>query len=189
MSILLSGILLKMGAYGLVRVAAILSDAVLALQLELAVLALVSFIYGGLLAWRQTDLKVMIAYSSVSHMGVVLLGIATLNVTELSGALIQMLAHGPVAGALYVRLGNGSAYRCGRDASASIGLVPGHSGTGGHNKMTGITKRGDKYLRALMRPKKFSKIVDLLSMPKCKMVRFQAKDLCEWQRCEFSLLY
>ncbi len=55
-----------------------------------------------------------------------------------------------VAGALYVRLGNGSAYRCGRDASASIGLVPGHSGTGGHNKMTGITKRGDKYLRALL---------------------------------------
>ncbi len=55
-----------------------------------------------------------------------------------------------VAGPLYVRLGNGSAYRCGRDASASIGLVPGHSGTGGHNKMTGITKRGDKYLRTLL---------------------------------------
>ena len=54
------------------------------------------------------------------------------------------------AGALYARLGNGSAFGCGRDASACLGLVPGHSGTGGHNKMTGITKRGDKYLRTLL---------------------------------------
>ena len=55
-----------------------------------------------------------------------------------------------VAGALYARIGNGSAFRRGRDASANIGLVPGHSGTGGNNKMSGITKRGDKYLRALL---------------------------------------
>ena len=55
-----------------------------------------------------------------------------------------------VAGALYARIGNGSAFRRGRDASASIGIVPGHSGTGGKNKMTGITKRGDRYLRALL---------------------------------------
>ncbi len=54
------------------------------------------------------------------------------------------------AGALYARLGNGSAFRRGRDASASIGLVPGHSGTGGHNKIMGITKGGDRYLRALI---------------------------------------
>ena len=55
-----------------------------------------------------------------------------------------------VASALYARIGNGSAFRCGRDASASIGLVPGHSGTGGHNKMAGISKRSDRYLRALL---------------------------------------
>lgn len=104
-SILLSGILLKMGAYGLIRVSGILTEAVLALQVTLAVLALVSLIYGGLLAWRQTDLKAMIAYSSVSHMGVVLLGIATLNVSGLNGALMQMLAHGLVAGALFLLIG------------------------------------------------------------------------------------
>lgn len=55
-----------------------------------------------------------------------------------------------VAGALYARIGNGSAFRCGRDASASIGLVPGHTGSGGKNRNTGITKRGDRYLRALL---------------------------------------
>jgi len=54
------------------------------------------------------------------------------------------------AGALYARIGNGSAFRRGRDASASIGLVPGHRGTGGNNKMTSISKRGDKYLRYLL---------------------------------------
>lgn len=55
-----------------------------------------------------------------------------------------------IASALYARLGNGSAYKCGRDASASIGLVPAHSGTGGKNKLLGITKRGDRNLRSLL---------------------------------------
>ena len=55
-----------------------------------------------------------------------------------------------VASGLYARLGDASAYRCGRDASASVGLVPGHSGTGGNNTVFGITKRGDRYLRSLI---------------------------------------
>ena len=104
-SILLSGILLKMGAYGLIRAAEMLPAAVIALQGLLLALALVSLIYGGLLAWRQTDLKAMVAYSSVSHMGVVLLGIATLNVAGLTGAVMQMTAHGFVAGALFLLIG------------------------------------------------------------------------------------
>ncbi len=104
-SILLSGILLKMGAYGLIRVSGMLPDAVLALQAILATLALISLLYGGLLAWRQSDLKAMIAYSSVSHMGVVLLGIAALNFAGLSGAVMQMTAHGLVAGALFLLIG------------------------------------------------------------------------------------
>jgi len=104
-SILLSGVLLKMGSYGLIRVAGILPDAVLAMQEVLAALALISLLYGGLLAWRQGDLKAMIAYSSVSHMGVVLLGIATLNVVGLTGAVMQMVAHGLVAGALFLLIG------------------------------------------------------------------------------------
>jgi len=104
-SILLSGILLKMGAYGLIRAATLLPDAILSLQPLLAGLALFSLIYGGMLAWRQTDLKAMIAYSSISHMGIVLLGIAALNIAGLTGALLQMLAHGLVAGALFLLIG------------------------------------------------------------------------------------
>ncbi|MGD2075404.1 MAG: NADH-quinone oxidoreductase subunit M [Gammaproteobacteria bacterium] len=104
-SILLSGILLKMGSYGLIRAATLLPEAVLALQGLLAGLALLSLIYGGLLAWRQTDLKAMIAYSSISHMGIVLLGIAALNVAGLTGAVMQMVAHGLVAASLFLLLG------------------------------------------------------------------------------------
>jgi NADH-quinone oxidoreductase subunit M len=66
---------------------------------------LISLIYGGLLAWRQHDLKAMVAYSSVSHMGVVLLGIATMNQAGLTGALVQMVAHGLVAGAMFLLIG------------------------------------------------------------------------------------
>ena len=104
-SILLSGVLLKMGAYGLLRVIAMLPEAALALQPLLVGIALVSILYGGLLAWRQSDLKAMIAYSSISHMGVVLLGISALNETGLMGATLQMVAHGLIAGALFLLIG------------------------------------------------------------------------------------
>jgi NADH-quinone oxidoreductase subunit M len=104
-SILLSGVLLKMGSYGLIRAASALPGGVEALQGFLAALAMVSLIYGGLLAWQQRDLKAMVAYSSVSHMGVVLLGIAALNVAGLTGAVMQMVAHGLVAGALFLLIG------------------------------------------------------------------------------------
>ncbi len=104
-SVLLSGILLKMGAYGLIRAAATLPAAAQALQSWLALLALLSLLYGAVLAWRQTDLKAMIAYSSISHMGVVLLGVAALNSAGLNGALTQMVAHGLVAGLLFLLVG------------------------------------------------------------------------------------
>ena len=104
-SILLSGVLLKMGSYGLIRASSMLPDAIIALQPVLATLALFSLIYGGLLAWRQSDLKSMIAYSSVSHMGIVLLGIASLNIIGLTGAVMQMVAHGLVAGAMFLLIG------------------------------------------------------------------------------------
>lgn len=104
-SILLSGILLKMGSYGLLRAVETLPGAALALQSLLVALALASMLYGGVLAWRSRDLKEMIAYSSISHMGVVLLGIAALNPAGFKGAIMQMVAHGLVAGALFLLVG------------------------------------------------------------------------------------
>ncbi|MEK7771415.1 MAG: NADH-quinone oxidoreductase subunit M [Pseudomonadota bacterium] len=104
-SILLSGILLKMGAYGLIRAVVMLPEAAQVLQPLLVSLALLGMIYGGLLAWRQVDLKAMVAYSSVSHMGIVLLDIATLNLTGFMGAILQMTAHGLIAGAMFLLIG------------------------------------------------------------------------------------
>ncbi|MFI3137488.1 MAG: NADH-quinone oxidoreductase subunit M [Methylococcaceae bacterium] len=104
-SILLSGILLKMGAYGLLRVVVMLPEATRVLQPLLIFLALFGMLYGGLLAWRQSDLKAMVAYSSVSHMGIVLLGIASLNEIGITGAVLQMTAHGLIAGALFLLVG------------------------------------------------------------------------------------
>ena len=104
-SVLLSGVLLKMGAYGMLRAAGMLPLAMAALQPLLAALALASILYGALLAWRQSDLKAMVAYSSVSHMGVVLLGISTMNPAGLLGAALQMSAHGLIAAALFLLVG------------------------------------------------------------------------------------
>jgi NADH-quinone oxidoreductase subunit M len=104
-SILLSGALLKMGAYGLIKATGMLPEAAWVMQPWLCGLALIGILYGALLAWRQTDLKAMIAYSSVSHMGVVLLGIAALNETGFLGATLQMVAHGLIAGALFLLVG------------------------------------------------------------------------------------
>lgn len=104
-SILLSGILLKMGAYGLIRAVVMLPEATQLLQTPLVILALIGMIYGGILAWRQTDIKAMVAYSSLSHMGVVLLTIATLNKAGITGAVLQMTAHGLVAGAMFLLVG------------------------------------------------------------------------------------
>jgi NADH-quinone oxidoreductase subunit M len=104
-SILLSGILLKMGAYGLIRAVTMLPEAAHTLQPLLVFIALFGMIYGGLLAWRQTDLKAMVAYSSVSHMGIVLLGISALNEIGMTGAILQMTAHGLIAGAMFLLVG------------------------------------------------------------------------------------
>ncbi len=104
-SILLSGILIKMGAYGLLRVVVMLPAAAHTLQPLLVFLALFGIIYGGLLAWRQSDLKAMVAYSSISHMGIVLLGISTLNEAGLTGAVLQMSAHGLIAGGMFMVVG------------------------------------------------------------------------------------
>jgi NADH-quinone oxidoreductase subunit M len=100
-----SGILLKMGGYGLLRATETLPGAAWALRDWLAALAFFTLIYAGVLAWRQRDLIVMLAYASISHMGVVLLGLAALNTAGLTGAVMQMVAHGLGAGALFLLVG------------------------------------------------------------------------------------
>ncbi|MCK6390720.1 MAG: NADH-quinone oxidoreductase subunit M [Azonexus sp.] len=104
-SLLLSGVLLKMGAYGLIRALETLPLAFAQMQGWLALLGFVSLLYGALLSWRQQDLKAMVAYASIAHMGLVLLGIVTMNANGLRGALLQMVAHGLAAGLLFLLVG------------------------------------------------------------------------------------
>lgn len=94
-SMLHAGVLMKLGAYGVLRIGMIiLPEAMGAWAPVIAVLALCNILYGAFVALGQTDLKYMIGYSSVSHMGVVMLGLATMTHAGISGAVFQMFAHG-----------------------------------------------------------------------------------------------
>jgi NADH-quinone oxidoreductase subunit M len=105
-SVILAGLLLKTGAYGLIRfVLPLFPDSALAIAPWAMVIAVVSIIYGAVLAFGQNDLKRLVAYTSVSHMGFVLLGVFAGNVTALSGAVMQMVAHGISTGALFIIVG------------------------------------------------------------------------------------
>jgi len=107
-SVILAGILLKMGTYGILRISyPILPMAATSTLYTwgLAILGLVNIIYGALVAMAQTDLKKMIAYSSVSHMGFCLLGMAAMNATGFTGCVMQMFAHGLVTGTLFMLVG------------------------------------------------------------------------------------
>jgi NADH-quinone oxidoreductase subunit M len=101
-SMLLAGVVMKLGAYGALRVAMTLFPAGLrAWQGTIAVLAVVGIVYAAMVALVQKDFKFVIGYSSVSHMGFVLLGFMTLESTGLSGAVLQMFSHGIIAGLLF----------------------------------------------------------------------------------------
>ncbi len=105
-SVILAGILLKMGTYGLLRFAIpLFPDAALALGPWLAHLAVIGIIYGALVAMVQKDVKKLVAYSSVSHLGFVVLGLFSLTATGVAGGLYQMLAHGLSTGALFLLVG------------------------------------------------------------------------------------
>ncbi|HLF17429.1 MAG TPA: NADH-quinone oxidoreductase subunit M [Candidatus Omnitrophota bacterium] len=105
-SVLLAGVLLKMGCYGLFRICLpFFPDATQYFSLSLAVLGAINLIYGACVAMAQTDFKKMIAYSSVSHMGFVLLGFASLNITGFNGALLEMFNHGIITGAMFLLVG------------------------------------------------------------------------------------
>jgi NADH-quinone oxidoreductase subunit M len=105
-SIILAGVLLKMGTYGLVRFAfPLFPEAAHEFAPWIAVLAVIGIVYGALVAMVQPDMKKLVAYSSVSHLGFVVLGICAMNVQGMQGAVYQMLAHGISTGGLFLIVG------------------------------------------------------------------------------------
>ena len=101
-SVILAGVLLKLGIYGVIRFCLpLFSDAFLGYSWVLVLLAVAGIIYGALMAWVQEDMKKLIAYSSISHLGFCLLGVASLAVEGLSGAILQLVNHGITTGALF----------------------------------------------------------------------------------------
>jgi NAD(P)H-quinone oxidoreductase subunit 4 len=105
-SMILAGVLLKMGGYGLVRLnLELLPDAHVYFAPVLAILGVVNIIYGALNSFAQTNMKRRLAYSSISHMGFVLLGIASYTDVGVSGALLQMISHGLIAAVLFFLAG------------------------------------------------------------------------------------
>ncbi len=105
-SVLLAGVLLKMGGYGFFRISfPLLPETTVAFGTALAVLGLINIVYGALVAMAQTDFKKLVAYSSVSHMGFVLLGMAAFTVSGCNGAMLEMFNHGMITGGMFLLVG------------------------------------------------------------------------------------
>mgnify|MGYP001805810745 CR=1 FL=1 len=105
-SMILAAILLKMGAFGVIRFnMALLPEAFKLIVPVLMIFALINIIYTALIAYSQTDLKKIVAYSSISNMGIVLLGLCTLDLIGFSGAVFQMIAHGVISAGLFMLVG------------------------------------------------------------------------------------
>ena len=105
-SVILAAVLLKMGTYGFVRFSLpMFPDASVMAITPIAVISLIMVIYTAMIAYAQKDMKQVIAYSSVSHMGIIMLGLFAMNAEGLSGSVFQMLSHGIVSGALFMLVG------------------------------------------------------------------------------------
>jgi NADH-quinone oxidoreductase subunit M len=105
-SVILAGVLLKMGTYGFVKLGfPLFPDATRALAPTIMVLGTISIVYGACLALVQQDIKKIIAYSSISHLGYVMLGLASLDLLGIQGAIVQMVSHGLTAAGLFLMVG------------------------------------------------------------------------------------
>jgi NADH-quinone oxidoreductase subunit M len=105
-SVILAAVLLKMGTYGFVRFSLpMFPDAAVHYITPIAIISLIMIIYAALIAYAQKDMKQVIAYSSISHMGVIVLGTFAMNVEGIAGSLFFMLSHGVVSGALFMLVG------------------------------------------------------------------------------------
>ena len=105
-SVILAAVLLKMGTYGFVRFSLpMFPDASVMAITPIAILSLIMVVYTAMIAYVQKDMKQVIAYSSVSHMGIIMLGLFAMNAEGLSGSVFQMLSHGIVSGALFMLVG------------------------------------------------------------------------------------
>jgi len=105
-SVILAAVLLKMGTYGFIRFSLpMFPDASVMAITPIAVISIIMIIYTAMIAYAQKDMKQVIAYSSVSHMGIIMLGLFAMNAEGLSGSVFQMLSHGIVSGALFMLVG------------------------------------------------------------------------------------
>jgi NADH-quinone oxidoreductase subunit M len=133
-SVILAGVLLKMGTYGMLRISfPMFPDAMKHFAWELALLGVISMVYGALVAMAQTDFKKLIAYSSVSHMGVVVLGMSSMNTQGMSGAVMQMFNHGTITAMLFL----------------IVGVVYDRAHTRGLNEFGGLMNQMPKYAAAM----------------------------------------
>jgi NADH-quinone oxidoreductase subunit M len=105
-SVILAAVLLKMGTYGFIRFSLpMFPDASVMAITPIAILSLIMIVYTAMIAYAQKDMKQVIAYSSVSHMGIIMLGLFAMNAEGISGSVFQMLSHGIVSGALFMLVG------------------------------------------------------------------------------------
>jgi len=124
-SVLLAGVLLKMGTYGLLRMSfPTFPEAAYLLAPSLGVLAVINIVYGAMVAMAQTDLKKLVAYSSIGHMGFALLGMAAMNKYGMNAAQLQIFNHGIISGSLFLLVGVIYDRAHTRDLNVFGGLLP-----------------------------------------------------------------
>ncbi|MBS1903919.1 MAG: NADH-quinone oxidoreductase subunit M [Bacteroidetes bacterium] len=129
-SVILAGVLLKMGTYGILRICyGIFPEIAVATSQYLVIFGFINIVYGAFCAMAQKDLKKLIAYSSVSHMGYVLLGMASLNSQGMAGAIFQMFNHGTITAMLFL----------------SVGVLYDQAHTRGLNEFGGLANKMPKY--------------------------------------------